>query len=228
MSTSKRTLFACTWCGAEQIMLDLDPRAVADATEAWHAEHDPHNPHHDEPRCCDECGSVSPVQAVDDRRVIGVTTFDQQAFMDWLGDHDCTARQSEQLKAWIARRGVGSGTPASIDELLGPRPSWSEPARDVVTKGGGWSCHRSAVASVMLRHPRGDRTTTGDGVFLAQAHVSAKRFGPEVGHVPAVGLTIEQTDVDGKWRDFGATLMVSEARELADTLNAAADLAESA
>ncbi|WP_353109431.1 hypothetical protein [Gordonia sp. (in: high G+C Gram-positive bacteria)] len=87
---SARTLFACAWCGAEQIRLDLDPRGVADAAEAWHAEHDQHDPNHGQPRCCERCRAVSPVQSVDHRTVIGLTTFDQQSFMDWLDDHNCT------------------------------------------------------------------------------------------------------------------------------------------
>ncbi|GEE01125.1 hypothetical protein nbrc107696_15710 [Gordonia spumicola] len=224
--SSKRTLFACTWCGAEQIMLDLDPRAVADATEAWHAEHDEHNPHHDKPRCCDDCGMVSPVQAVDHRTVIGLTTFDQQAHLDWLDDHDCTAHQSEQLKAWLARVDQTAHYVVRHDEdastLLdaAPRPSWADSGLDEISStgsGGYWS--------ESLRIPVSTVVASVDDETIRYATVDVRAGLVDCRPTVALGHTMR---VNGAVRTAGIHVMPDVARRAADALHAAADLAESA
>lgn len=212
---SNRTLFACTWCGAEQQLLDLGPRDVADATQAWHAEHDHCNPNHGHPRTCSQCDTTSPVQPVDVRGVIGLQTFDAQAHADWLDTHDCTTSARATWDKLTNRTHI-VGT---VADLVGPRPSWA-PARldQFVDTETSLSAYRSeSVVVPTVLHPA---AVSDHRLHLARAEVRARRTltGPQV------SVTHRQ-HTGTAWEHRTIVVTTAEARQLAGALHAAADLA---
>jgi len=220
---SHRTLFACTWCGAEQILLDLDPQAVADAAEAWHAAHDDHDPNHGTTAACEECGTVSPVQSVDSRTVIGLTTFNHQAHADWLAEHDCTTPQAtldaEPLTALPGHLNSTYRFGGNIARIKGmpPRPSWSDPKYDVANASISATSYRSTpdvITYLMGPAIDSDKST----ISYSTSWVTASRFPTRR------AVCLELTPSRGGHVQIAAT--PAEARRLAEQIRAAADLAE--
>lgn len=215
-----RTLFACTWCGQEQILLDLNPRAVEQTASDWLREHEDCDPH-DEPRRCALCGIVSPVQPVDVPTVIGLQTFDEQAYADWLAEHKCGGPSPAARLAALDQNPTIYHHGDASKILPFPRPSWADPARDAINPAG----YRSAPVSLPLALHDGEFSDTDLVRSRAEVYVAAPDIGVARGDAD-VCLSLHRYRLS-EWERIGASLTIAEARRLSAILSAAADLAES-
>ncbi|MFL0292984.1 hypothetical protein ACJH6J_18295 [Mycobacterium sp. SMC-18] len=101
-----------------------------------------------------------------------------------------------------------------------PRPAWSDPDCDGIGNSVLNTRYRSAITYVVSGYGRGD--VDDDELEPAAFGVRVAKFGDGT-EVVNVHL---RRQVDGKWVDFGLSMFLEQARELARVIDAAADLVE--
>jgi len=166
---------------------------------------------------CEHCGDE-----------MGAVNLDDGEYYDlaekWDEDH-AHCGKSVELTTWQAlvkegtSRRIVHGYDASKVIPI-PRPSWSDPDRDILSSALTSCCYRSPIAAVAVTHARGWEYDDQETVVHAAIDVSAKLFG---NGVAMVGMTINKA----KAPETGVSATPDEARRIARAMLAAADLAES-
>lgn len=162
---------------------------------------------------CQHCESS--VQLIGDFAAVDVDMVRE----DWNAEHaNCGA--SAELAHWTAMTEATPKVFIGLEEIIGPRPTWSSPHNDHL---GPVPSYGSALARVNLRlHGARFDDEEYDPAFVS---VSA-RLRHTLDGGPVVSMTTNKF-LGGEWCRRGSALTPTEARELAALLFAAADLAES-